>query len=179
STGRTIGVMCVHVEESRRLNERDFYALRMVAMQMGALVDRERLDARSHELMRSLEEHARLAGDALLESELMFRRAFDLGPVAAVISTRHEDRVLEGNDWYLKLTGYERDEVVGRTARELGMWSSAEDRQRLEEALRQGGKFQELQLRLRTKDGQVREILLSGEEVEYAGQRCMLKMFND
>lgn len=179
STGRTIGVMCVPVEESRRLNERDFYALRMVAMQMGALVDRERLDARSHELMRRLEERARLAGDALLESELMFRRAFDLGPVAAVISTRHEDRFLEVNDWYLKLTGYERDEVVGRTARELGMWSSAEDRQRLEEALRQGGKFQELQLRLRTKDGQVREILLSGEEVEYAGQRCMLKMFND
>lgn len=178
-TGRPLGALCMHVDVAALPGERDFYALKMIAMHVAALIDRQQIDERSSELMRRLEEHARLAGDALLESELMFRRAFELGPVAAVITTRDEDRFLEVNDWYLKLTGYERDEVVGRTARELGMWSSPEDRQRLDEALRQGGRFRELQLKLRTKDGQVREILLSGEEVAYAGQRCMLRMFND
>ncbi len=179
ATGRPLGALCVHLDAAALPGERDFYALKMIGMQVGALIDRQQLDARSSELMRRLEQHARLAGDALLESELMFRRAFELGPVAAVITTRDEDRFLEVNDWYLKLTGYERDEVVGRTARELGMWSSPEDRQRLAEALRTGSRFRELQLRLRTKDGQVRDILLSGEAVDYAGQRCMLKMFND
>ncbi|HZW28850.1 MAG TPA: PAS domain S-box protein [Trueperaceae bacterium] len=179
ATGQRLGALCLHAEASAPPNARDYYALKMLAMQMSALIDRQQLDARSSELMRRLEEHARLAGEALLESELMFRRAFELGPVAAVITTRDEDRFLEVNDWYLKLTGYERDEVVGRTARELGMWSSPEDRQRLESALRAGGRFNELELRLRTKDGHVRDILLSGEEIHYAGQRCMLKMFKD
>lgn len=178
-TGTTLGFASLHVDAGVTPSERDYYALRILAMQMAALIDRHRLDERSSELVGRLEEHARLAGDALLESELMFRRAFELGPVAAVITTRDEDRFLEVNDWYLKLTGYERHEVVGRTARELGMWSSPEDRERLDEALRTGGRFRELHLRLRTKDGRVRDILLSGEEVNYAGQRCMLQMFND
>lgn len=178
-TGAALGKMCVHLDGEAQPSARDFYALKMLALQAAALLDRRLMEERSGELLRRLEEHARVAGDALLESELMFRRAFELGPVAAVITTRDEDRFLEVNDWYLKLTGYERDEVVGRTARELGMWSSPDDRQKLDAALRAGGKFRELQLRLRTKDGHVRDILLSGEEVSYAGQRCMLKMFND
>ncbi len=177
--GRVVGVLCIHVDADRHPNERDHYALKVISMQAAAMLDRIQVEEQSNLLVKRLEEHARVAGDALLESEVRFRRAFELGPVAAVITTRDEDRFLEVNDGYLKLTGYDREEVIGRTARELGMWSSPEDRQKLDAALSSDGPFRELQLRLRTRDGQVREILLSGEEIDYAGNRCMLKMFND
>jgi len=89
------------------------------------------------------------------------------------------DRFIEVNAGYVKLTGYSADEVIGRTSRELGMWSSREDQAKLEAAFEAGGTFRELQLRLRTKDGHVRDILLSGEKIMYQGQECWLKMFND
>src|SRR5690606_15091763 len=85
----------------------------------------------------------------------------------------------EVNDGYCKMTGYAPEEVVGRTSRELGMWSSREDQNKLQEAFQQGGGFRELKLRLRTKDGRVRDILLSGERITYRGQDSWLKMFND
>ncbi len=79
----------------------------------------------------------------------------------------------------MKLTGYAPEEVIGLTSRELGMWSSREDQAKLEAAFARGGGFRELDLKLRTKDGRVRDILLSGEQIEYHGQSSWLKMFND
>ncbi len=179
ANGRVIGQLCLHVPADRLPQQRDLAAVRLMAMQAATLAERHAIEEHSDELLRRMEESARAAGDALLESEIRFRRAFELGPVAAVIATLDEDRFLEINEHYTKLTGYDRDEVVGRTAKELGMWSSTEDRQKLEAAFAVGGNFSELELRLRTKDGRIRDILLSGEEISYGGYRCMLKMFND
>ncbi len=179
ANGRVLGQLCLHVRADRVHSQRDLTALRLMAMQAATLAERHTLEEHSDEMLRRMEESARDAGDALLESEIRFRRAFELGPVAAVIATLDEDRFLEVNEHYSKLTGYDREEVVGRTARELGMWSSPEDRRKLEAAFAAGGNFKELQLKLRTKDGRTRDILLSGEEITYGGYRCMLKMFND
>ena len=179
ASGRVLGQMCLHVKSDRLPTQRDLIALRLMAYQAATLAERFTLEEHSDEMLRRMEESAMAAGDALLESEIRFRRAFELGPVAAVIATLDEDRFLEVNEHYTKLTGYDREEVVGRTARELGMWSSPEDRRKLEAAFAVGGNFNELELKLRTKDGRIREILLSGEEITYGGYRCMLKMFND
>ena len=179
ANGRVLGQLCLHVRADRLPSQRDLAALRLMAFQAGTLAERYSMEEHSDEMLRRMEESARAAGDALLESEIRFRRAFELGPVAAVIATLDEDRFLEVNEHYTKLTGYDREEVVGRTARELGMWSSPEDRRKLEAAFAAGGNFKELQLKLRTKDGRTRDILLSGEEITYGGYRCMLKLFND
>lgn len=179
ANGRALGQMCLHVRAERMPSQRDLAALRLMAFQAATLAERFTIEEHSDEMLRRMEESARAAGDALLESEIRFRRAFELGPVAAVIATLDEDRFLEVNEHYTKLTGYDREEVVGRTARELGMWSSPEDRRKLEAAFAVGGNFNELELKLRTKDGRTRDILLSGEEISYGGYRCMLKMFND
>ena len=114
----------------------------------------------------------------LARSDLRFRRAFEMGPVAAAMTTLDDEHFTDVNDSFLQLTGYSRNEVVGHSAGELGMWSSREDRSKLEVAERAGG-FRELQLKITDKAGMTRDVSASGELVRTDGHAGWLKMFVD
>ncbi len=114
----------------------------------------------------------------LARSDLRFRRAFEMGPVAAAMTTLDDEHFTDVNDSFLQLTGYCRNEVVGHSAGELGMWSSREDRSKLEVAERAGG-FRELQLKITDKAGITRDVSASGELIRTDGHEGWLKMFVD
>lgn len=133
------------------------------------------------ELNETLEQRVAERTEALIESERRFSQAFHVAPVAACLTTEQEDAELEVfldvNEAFSRLTGYSRDEAVGRSARGLGMWSSEGDQRRLAEAGLEG--FHDLGLKLRTKSGEDRDILLSGERIQLGGEAGYLKMFYD
>ena len=114
----------------------------------------------------------------LARSDLRFRRAFEMGPVAAAMTTLDDEHFTDVNDSFLQLTGYCRNEVVGHSAGELGMWSSREDRSKLEVAERAGG-FRELPLKITDKAGITRDVSASGELIRTDGHEGWLKMFVD
>ena len=68
------------------------------------------------------------AEEALIVSEEKFRRAFIGSPHTVGISTLAEGRYLDINDNFEKLTGWSRDEVIGRTSRELGIFQIYSER---------------------------------------------------
>lgn len=177
--GRVVGLLSLEWHRPYRFSDRDELDLSVLARLGAVLCENHMLEQRSHDVMQRLEQRSQAQGVELLQSEIRFRRAFEAGPVASCIMTIDEDRFVEVNDGYVKLTGYLSAEVVGRTSRELGMWSSREDQAKLEAAFQAGAGFRELELRLRTKDGRVRDILLSGEQIVYQGQPSWLKMFHD
>jgi len=147
--------------------------------QRQAQEERERLLKRVRELNDTLEQKVEERTEELRRSEVRFSQAFHAGPVAACITTLEKEHFLEVNEMFTQLTGYTREEVVGRTAFELAMWSSREDQETLVKASRQGGSFRNLELRLRTKEGAERDILLSGEVIQLDGERGNLKLFYD
>jgi PAS domain S-box-containing protein len=117
---------------------------------------------------------------ALKRSEQRFSQAFYANPIAACMTTlAPEERFLEVNDAFLELTGYRRGEVLGKTNHDLGLWSSAADQQKLEAAGRADSALHHLELQLRTKEGELRDILLSGETIFLEEERGRLKMFYD
>lgn len=118
------------------------------------------------------------AEQTLRASEERFSKAFRAGPMAAAITTVEGGRFLDANQSFEKLTGYAREEIVGRTNAELGMWSSQEDRATLLEALR-GGSYRDLGLQIETKRGEVKDIIASAETMEIAGEASLLHMFYD
>lgn len=176
---RVVGLMALEWRRPYTFGDRDDLDLTMLARLAAVRAEHHLLEERSRDTMQQIEQRARAQGIELVQSEIRFRQVFEVGPVASVITSVPDDRFVEVNPGYVKLTGYAADEVVGRTSRELGMWSSRDDQAKLEDAFAAGGGFRELELRLRTKDGRVREILLSGEKIMYQGQECWLKMFND
>jgi PAS domain S-box-containing protein len=114
--------------------------------------------------------------EALRTSEERFARAFRASPAALSISRLADGTFIDVNDAFLRLFGYERSEVLGRTAAELGLWSDAAVRDGLLRRLRERQQVRDVESTLRTRSGEPREVLIALELVELDGAPCVLAM---
>jgi PAS domain S-box-containing protein len=121
----------------------------------------------------------KLIEEALQKSEEKFSKAFRESPLAFTLTSLHDDRYVEVNETFNQLTGWRRDEVIGRTPGELGVWVDPEGRARYIERLLADGHVRNFEVSYRTKDGQVRTGLGSGELIEISGEQCALSAIAD
>lgn len=112
---------------------------------------------------------------ALRESEERFHRSFSASPVAMSLSEKDTGRMLDVNEGLSRMMGYEREELIGRTAVELGIWADASERNLMIQAL----PVRELEVHLRTKSGDVRTILDSVEPLRLGESEILLSVFQD
>ena len=119
------------------------------------------------------------AAEAGLISEAKFMKVFLSNPDVILISTLEDGRFIEASDAVLATTGYTRDELVGRTATELGIWDRLEDRDRMARLLEKGGLVRNFEAMQRRKSGQVFCALISAERVTLGGQPCVLATVRD
>jgi PAS domain S-box-containing protein len=133
-------------------------------------------DAKSRlaELQRRHDADRQRYEEALRESEARFSKIFQLAPVAMSISTLDEGRYINVNEALLEITGYSRDEVVGRTARELGVFLDPRDSVHIRERLDRERPLKGFELRLRGLNNDVRTSLLAADIIELEDQRCLL-----
>ncbi|MCE7987555.1 MAG: PAS domain S-box protein [Caldilinea sp. CFX5] len=108
-----------------------------------------------------------------------FRRAFDASPVAIAIGTLAEGRHLEINPSFLRQTGYSREEIIGHSSLELGIWATPADRARIVQMLQAQQAVHEVEITIRTKLGALRRVLASVEQIDVEGVACLLTMFQD
>ncbi len=116
---------------------------------------------------------------ALRDSEARFAVAFRAAPDPIIISSFPEGRLIELNDGFTRLTGYDREEAVGRTTQELDLWAHPAQRQRMLETLKDQGRFRDSETAVRLKSGEVRPCLFSGEIVELEGKPCLVSVVRD
>ncbi len=117
--------------------------------------------------------------DELEASEERFHKAFLSSPNPVVISTLEKGRLVEVNEGFINLTGYPREEAIGKTSSELRLWSQAGRRQEITELLRTGGIVREEMMKLRTSSGEIRTCLISAELIELEGDTHMITVVND
>ncbi len=117
--------------------------------------------------------------EALRFSEEKFAKAFRSCPSSISISTLAEGRYIEVNDSCLRILGYERSEVIGRTVKELNIWVNPEERDRLIQMLQQQKAIYNQELEFRTKAGDIRVGLFSAEIITLEGELCLLGLTND
>ncbi|HEX8071764.1 MAG TPA: PAS domain S-box protein [Pyrinomonadaceae bacterium] len=116
---------------------------------------------------------------ALRESEERFAKAFAASPLALIITSLKTGRLLEVNETFTGLTGYTREEAVGRTTLELGLWVEQADREEELGLLSARGRVRAHEYRFRMKDGTERTGLLSAEQIEIGGAPCALTVVED
>jgi two-component system, cell cycle sensor histidine kinase and response regulator CckA len=116
---------------------------------------------------------------ALGESEARFATAFHVSPVAMVISTVAEGRVLDANMRFLKLFGYEREQIVGQASTALGMWADPDDRLRALKLLQRDGYVRDWEVVIRGADDRQRYALLSVERIQLTATPCLLTALYD
>lgn len=123
-------------------------------------------------------EHER-AKEALRISEEKFNKAFRSSPEWFVITTLEDGFYLDVNDAFLHTTGYRREEVIGRSSKELGIWVDIGQRDEITRILRKKGIVRNMEVRFRMKSGEIRHMLWSAEVIDYAGEKCILAVTRD
>ncbi len=114
------------------------------------------------------------AEDALRESEERFSRLFHASPVGTSILRLIDNKFADANDSFLRLFGYTREEVIGKTPSDLGIWVNPEDRTKKVEILRSQGRLKDFETQFRWKSGEIGDVLFSTEVIEVAGERYVL-----
>lgn len=121
----------------------------------------------------------KLAEEARLLSEERFAKAFKSSPRSMSIISLKDWRFIDVNDGVLRMTDYEREEIIGRTPLELGLWADLKDRDLALQLLKEEGRIRELEIGFRTKSGNLRRGLFSAEVIEIEGEGCLLTATDD
>ncbi len=113
------------------------------------------------------------------ESLQKFNKIFDLNPALMAISTMSDRTFIEVNRTFITTLGYHRDEVIGRTARELDLFVDQATHDKITRQLIIHGSISNQELLVRKKDGTILNGLFSGEIIESQGQRFLLTVMAD
>lgn len=120
-----------------------------------------------------------VAEQALRESEQKFATAFRSSPCSLSISDLATGRYLDVNAGFEKVSGYAREEVIGRTSVELGLWYDVADRAALVRRLSEQRVVRGYEVKLFTKAHEIRIARCNLELIELAGQPCILNAIED
>jgi PAS domain S-box-containing protein len=116
---------------------------------------------------------------ALRESTARFTKIFNSSPLAVVITSLKDRKLVDVNDSFVKLTGYERSEAIGRTTAELGLLKNPDDRDKALAAFLRDGKIRNSEYHFLTKSGSELVGLVSAELIEIGGDQCALAVIQD
>jgi len=122
--------------------------------------------------IRKAEMEARSLG-TLLESILK------VTPNLMAVATIDEGRYLMVSDSFYDFIGVTREEMEGKTSRDLDVWMDPSDHARVLEAIRRDGRIINGDIRFRKKNGEKRHALFSVLPVEFQGVRCFLSVATD
>ena len=114
------------------------------------------------------------AEEALRESEERFSKAFHSSPASLSIALLEDGRLLEVNNSFLRMTGYSREDVIGRSTLDIGLWANPDYRLTMTDKLRDGDAVADLDFKFRKKSGELRDGLLSVELIVLGAEPCVL-----
>jgi PAS domain S-box-containing protein len=116
---------------------------------------------------------------ALRENEQKFRSVFATSPDAIVISRQSNGIIVDVNAGFCEMTGYSRDEVVGRTSADLELWENSADRQFLLNSVTGQGEMINFEAAIRLKDGRSGTGLISARTMMLDGVHHLLVCARD
>jgi PAS domain S-box-containing protein len=119
------------------------------------------------------------AEEALRESERRFLLAFHANPLPMSITRWPDGMHLEVNDAAVRHSGYAREEMLGRTKIELGFWVAPAQREAMLRQLREHGAVRDFEVAFRTRQGQLRQLLVNGQPMTFAGVPAVLNVAVD
>ena len=116
---------------------------------------------------------------ALAASEERFAKAFNSSPAPLLIAEIDTGRFIAVNDRWVEMLGYSREEQVGRTSFQVGIWVDTGDRKRAMDIVARDGVLKDFPVQFRTKAGDVRSTLWSVEIISLEGKDVLLSLIVD
>ena len=110
----------------------------------------------------------------LRDSDATLRKIFDANLDSVTISDPMTRRYTDVNAEFSRSTGFSREEVLGRTYWELGVWPSREESDNFAAALGRTGEVRNMRADFYAKDGTLIPCLMSGVLLELGGKLSCL-----
>jgi PAS domain S-box-containing protein len=119
------------------------------------------------------------AENALRQSEEKFNKAFYNSPDAITITRASDGKLIDVNEAFCKLSGFNRDMVNGSSTILLNLWHDPADRVKYVYLLKENGSIKDFEAKFVTSEGTVRDFHVSGELFNLNNETCILGILRD
>jgi PAS domain S-box-containing protein len=113
------------------------------------------------------------------EAQQRFERLFRHNPTLMALTSLPDRHFVDVNDAFLRVLGFLREEVLGKTSDDLRLFVHPEQQQRVASTLKMQRTIADLELQIRRKDGAILTGLFSGEIISSQGQEFYLTVMID
>jgi len=111
-------------------------------------------------------------------SEEKFSKLFYINPSPCGLSDLENHKYIEVNDSFYNLFGFNKNEVIGKTAIELGILDSEITKNILKESDKNGSVFN-VETELKSKNGDIKNVLISSENIHIQNKKYRFTVVND
>ena len=115
----------------------------------------------------------------LLDSEHRFQIAFITSPDSVNINRLQDGVYVDINDGFTEITGYTREEVMGKSSIELEIWNNPQDREKLVSELLKKGSVKNMDATFKTKSGELIAGLISAHIIKKDGIDHIISITRD
>jgi PAS domain S-box-containing protein len=119
------------------------------------------------------------AEESLRKSEEKFSKAFRQSPMALAITSANDHRYIDVNKSFERFAGWPREDLIGRTPFDIGLWVDPQDRDELIAYVQNEDSLRLFESRFRMRDGTIRTGLVGAEMIELDGEECVLAVGMD
>ncbi|MCB0032597.1 MAG: PAS domain S-box protein, partial [Anaerolineales bacterium] len=116
---------------------------------------------------------------ALRQSEEKFAGAFHASPDSITIATWPSGRLIDANEGFERISGYGREEVLGKHTSQLDIYWDAAERQRVIKYFQTHDQVRNFEFKGRRKNGQPFPASLSSEFIQLGGETCSITTVRD
>ena len=111
--------------------------------------------------------------------EMKFENAFYDSPVIMLITRLSNGMIYDVNKAFTHSLGFEKQEAVGKTTLELGIWPEPAARKEVFRALEESGKIDSIELQFKRKDNSIIETVYSSRIINMLGEQFIISLAND
>lgn len=106
--------------------------------------------------------------------EKKFFAAFNSSPYVIIMTRLADGLIFDVNEGFEKITGYKKEEALGKSTIELDIWENDEDRGLFLRSLSEKGRVEGVDLRLTSKTGEKMIGHVLADIIEIDGEKCIL-----
>jgi len=179
-------VLTLNIRRRRRLEEMlrlkiDQYQESQEELQVTEEMLRAQVDEymQSQDELQATEEMLRIQLEAVEESSQKFKAVFEHSPITVILTRLPEGIFGEVNQSFIDMFGYSREEAVGKTIIELGIWVHESDRVRYLQQLRDNGYVHNVEVRARRKSGEELDTIVSAAILTIGNRSFVLATIMD
>lgn len=114
----------------------------------------------------------------LQENERKFFTVFHSSPEGIILTTL-DGKYVDVNLKFLEITGYTRDEILGKTTTELNFWKDPDVRKKFITSILEGNSKQSVEFEFVLKSGEIKQGYLSSELIEIGNDTMLLSIMQD